>query len=114
MLDLPDNDHKANIQSLDIQALEEKASDIATLLKAMGNERRLVILCQLVAHGEMSVGAMAQKIELGQSALSQHLAKMRDEGIVSTRREGQTIWYRITDSRVEELMAILHRLYCKV
>ncbi len=104
MLDLPEN----------IQALEEKAADIATLLKAMGNEKRLVILCQLVAHGEMSVGSMADTIGLGQSALSQHLAKMRDEGIVSTRREGQTIWYRIRDSRVEELMAILHRLYCTV
>ena len=104
MLNLPDN----------IQALEEKATDIATLLKAMGNEKRLVILCQLVAHGEMSVGALADTIGLGQSALSQHLARMRDEGIVSTRREGQTIWYRIKDGRVEELMAILHRLYCSV
>lgn len=104
MLDLPQN----------IQALEEKAADIATLLKAMGNEKRLVILCQLVAHGEMSVGALADTIGLGQSALSQHLAKMRDEDIVSTRREGQTIWYRIRDGRVEELMAILHRLYCSV
>ena len=104
MLDLPG----------DIQDLEEKATDIATLLKAMGNEKRLVILCQLVAHGEMSVGVLAQAIGLGQSALSQHLAKMRDEGIVSTRRDGQTIWYRIRDGRVEELMAILHRLYCTV
>ena len=102
MLDLPN----------DIKALEEKATDIATLLKAMGNERRLVILCQLVAHGEMSVGAMARVIGLGQSALSQHLAKMRDEGIVCTRRQGQTIWYRISDNRVEELMENLHGLFC--
>ncbi len=96
----------------DIKDLEEKATDIATLLKAMGNERRLVILCQLVAHKEMSVGAMAKVIGLGQSALSQHLAKMREEGIVSTRREGQTIWYRISDNRVEELMENLHGLFC--
>ncbi len=98
--------------SVDVQELEEKAADIATLLKAMGNERRLVILCELVAHGEMSVGAMVKSIGLGQSALSQHLAKMREEGIVATRREGQTIWYRIAEPRVEELMAILHQLYC--
>jgi len=98
--------------SVDVQELEEKAADIATLLKAMGNERRLLILCELVAHGEMSVGAMVKRIGLGQSALSQHLAKMREEGIVATRREGQTIWYRIAEPRVEELMAILHRLYC--
>ena len=114
MLDLPDQDMSVDVQNMDIGALEAKASDIAVLLKAMGNERRLVILCQLVAHREMSVGAMAEKIGLGQSALSQHLAKMRDEGIVATRREGQTIWYRVTDGRVEELMVILHRLYCKV
>ena len=114
MLDSPDQTNVFDAKSMDINELEDKASDIAVLLKAMGNERRLVILCQLVAHGEMSVGAMAEKIGLGQSALSQHLAKMRDEGIVATRREGQTIWYRVTDGRVEELMVILHRLYCKV
>lgn len=114
MLDSPDQTNAFDVKSMDISELEDKASDIAVLLKAMGNERRLVILCQLVAHGEMSVGAMAEKIGLGQSALSQHLAKMREEGIVTTRREGQTIWYRVTDGRVEELMAILHRLYCKV
>lgn len=114
MLDLPGQNKTIDIQEMDIGALEDKASDIAVLLKAMGNERRLVILCQLVAHGEMSVGAMAEKIGLGQSALSQHLAKMRDEGIVATRRDGQTIWYRVTDGRVEELMVILHRLYCTV
>ena len=104
--------HKMIDLSVNVEALEAKAGDIATLLKALGNERRLMILCQLVAHGEMSVGSLADAIQLGQSALSQHLAKMRDEGIVSTRREGQTIWYRITDARVEELMGILHRLYC--
>jgi len=98
--------------SVNVQELENKAADIATLLKAMGNERRLVILCELVANGEMSVGAMVKSIGLGQSALSQHLAKMREEGIVATRREGQTIWYRIAEPRVEELMAILHQLYC--
>ncbi len=97
---------------VDVQELENKAADIAALLKAMGNERRLLILCELVAHGEMSVGAMVKSIGLGQSALSQHLAKMREEGILATRREGQTIWYRICEPRVEELMAILHQLYC--
>jgi len=97
---------------LDVEQLEDKAADIAALLKAMGNERRLLILCELVAHGEMSVGAMVTSIGLGQSALSQHLAKMREEGILATRREGQTIWYRICEPRVEELMAILQRLYC--
>jgi len=102
MLDLPK----------DIQSLENKASEVAALLKAIGNEKRLVILCQLVGREEISVGSLAQTVGLGQSALSQHLAKMRDEGIVATRREGQTIWYRIADGRVKELMAILYQLYC--
>ena len=114
MLDSPEKTAEMDANDMDIHALEQKASDIAVLLKAMGNERRLVILCQLVAQGEMSVGAMVEKIGLGQSALSQHLAKMREEGIVATRRDGQTIYYRVKDGRVEELMAILHRLYCKV
>jgi ArsR family transcriptional regulator, virulence genes transcriptional regulator len=98
--------------AVNVEELEAKACDIAAMLKALGNERRLMILCQLVAHGEMSVGKLGEAIQLGQSALSQHLAKMRDEGIVSTRREGQTIWYRITDERVEELMGNLYRIYC--
>ncbi len=100
--------------AVNVEELEAKACDIAAMLKALGNERRLMILCQLVAHGEMSVGKLGEAIQLGQSALSQHLAKMRDEGIVSTRREGQTIWYRITDTRVEELMGNLYRIYCSV
>lgn len=98
--------------AVNVEELEAKACDIAAMLKALGNERRLMILCQLVAHGEMSVGKLGEAIQLGQSALSQHLAKMRDEGIVSTRREGQTIWYRISDERVEELMGNLYRIYC--
>jgi len=96
----------------DIQSLQNKASEVATLLKAIGNEKRLIILCQLADREEVSVGALAQTVGLGQSALSQHLAKMRDEGIVTTRRQGQTIWYRIADGRVKELMAILYQLYC--
>jgi len=96
----------------DIQSLQNKAAEVATLLKAIGNEKRLIILCQLADREEVSVGALAQTVGLGQSALSQHLAKMRDEGIVTTRREGQTIWYRIADARVKELMAILYQLYC--
>ncbi|VAW24081.1 Transcriptional regulator, ArsR family [hydrothermal vent metagenome] len=102
MLDMPN----------DIRSLQNKALEVATLLKAIGNEKRLIILCQLADREEVSVGALAQTVGLGQSALSQHLAKMRDEGIVTTRREGQTIWYRIADGRVKELMAILYQLYC--
>lgn len=98
-----------NLQSI---ALEKKASEVAVLLRALGNERRLLILCKLVEWGEGSVGALADAVGLSSSALSQHLAKMRDEGLVTFRRESQTLWYRIADPRVEQLFSILYRSFC--
>ncbi len=95
------------------QGIENAARDIANLLRAVANERRLLILCRLVELGEATVNSLADSIGLSQSALSQHLAKMRDEGMVTYRREGQTSWYRIADSRIERLLATLHELYCK-
>ncbi|UZE48980.1 ArsR/SmtB family transcription factor [Rhodopseudomonas sp. P2A-2r] len=89
------------------------ALEVADTLRALGNERRLMILCKLVEAGEMTVGALVQAVGLSQSALSQHLAKMRDENIVTFRRDSQTLWYRISDPRIEQLMAQLHRLYCR-
>lgn len=93
-------------------ALERKAADLADILRALANERRLMILCKLVEWGEGSVNALAEAVGLSQSALSQHLAKMRAEGLVRFRRDGQTLWYRIADSRIEQLFATLHRLFC--
>jgi ArsR family transcriptional regulator len=84
----------------------------ARTLRMLGNGRRLMILCQLAEAGEMTVGALADTVGLGQSALSQHLAKMRDDNIVGFRRDGQTLWYRIADPRIEQLMTELHRLFC--
>lgn len=98
---------------LDLSAFEANALQVADLLRALGNEKRLMMLCKLVEHGEMTVGSLADAVGLGQSALSQHLARMRDEGIVAFRRDGQTLWYRIADPRIEEMMALLHRLYCR-
>ena len=72
-----------------------------------------MILCKLVEWGEANVNSLVEAVGLSQSALSQHLAKMRDEGIVATRRESQTIWYRIADPRIEQLFATLYSLYCK-
>jgi ArsR family transcriptional regulator len=94
-------------------ALERKAVQVAGLLGALANERRLMILCRLVEWGEGNVGALADAVGLSQSALSQHLAKMRREGLVVFRRDGQTLWYRIADPRVDELFATLHRLFCQ-
>lgn len=97
---------------LDPGSLEARAAEVAALLRALGNDRRLLILCRLVECGEATVGALAADVGLSQSALSQHLGRMRDEEIVTFRREAQTIWYRIADQRVEALLGTLHRLYC--
>ena len=98
---------------IDPRALEAKAGQVADLLSALANDRRLLILCKLVETGEATVGALADDVGLSQSALSQHLARMREEGIVTFRRDAQTLWYRIADPRVETLLATLHRLYCQ-
>jgi DNA-binding transcriptional ArsR family regulator len=91
---------------------QRRAAEVADVLRALGNERRLTILCKLVEHGEASVTALADEVGLSQSALSQHLAKMRAEGLITYRRESQTLWYRIADRRVEQLLGTLHKLYC--
>lgn len=100
-------------KTFDSAAFEQKALQAADMLRALANERRLMILCKLVEWGEANVTQLAEAVGLSQSALSQHLAKMRDEGIVAFRRDAQTIWYRIADARAEELLATLHRLFCR-
>ena len=98
--------------SQDIADLEDQADTMGKTLKALGNGKRLVILCRLMQAGEMNVGTLAGSVDLSQSALSQHLAKMRAEGLVATRRDSQTIWYRLADPRIEDLLASLHTIYC--
>ena len=95
-----------------IAALERKAAEAAGLLKLLANENRLLILCRLAAVGEMSVGELADAVDLSQSALSQHLAKMREDGLVATRREAQTVFYRIDDPNAARLLALLKSIYC--
>ena len=98
---------------MDLVTFEAKAGQVADTLKAIGNARRLMLLCKLVEHGEVTVGDLARDVGLSQSACSQHLAKMRDEGLITFRRESQTLWYAIADTRVEMLLATLYQLYCK-
>lgn len=98
---------KLNTKSFESQALE-----VAGILRALANEKRLMILCKLVELGEASVSALADDVGLTQSAMSQHLAKMRSEGIVTHRRDAQVIWYRIADPRIEKLFATMHGLFC--
>lgn len=81
------------------------------LLKALGNEKRLMLLCMLV-EGERSVGELNTQLDLSQSALSQHLALLRDEGLVQTRREAQSIYYSLVDDPARRIINTLHIIYC--
>jgi len=90
----------------------KQAGQAVGLLKSMANECRLLVLCHLGAEGELSVGQLQDRIGLGQSALSQHLAKLREEGLVATRKESQTVFYRVCDPKAEQLLALLHDLFC--
>ena len=91
---------------------ESQAEVAAGMLAALANPRRLMILCSLV-EGEKSVGELNERIPLSQSALSQHLARLRSENLVSTRRESQTIYYRISEPAVYDIIARLHERFCK-
>jgi DNA-binding transcriptional ArsR family regulator len=96
----------------DIVLLEDKAAEAAEFLKLLANPHRLLILCRLLIEREMSVGELVEAVGLGQSALSQHLAKMREEGIVATRRDAQTVFYRIADKNVARVLALMKDIYC--
>jgi ArsR family transcriptional regulator len=96
----------------DLAVFAANATVVANILRALANERRLMILCKLVEWGEATAGSLAEAVGLTQSALSQHLAKMREEGIVTYRRESQTLWYSIADHRTETLLEHLQYLYC--
>lgn len=100
----------ANKQSL--TSMKAHACDASSLLKAMGNEQRLLILCLLVDN-ELSVSSLQEDINLSQSALSQHLAVLREAGFVNTRREAQTVFYSLPDGPVQKIMQTLHKIYCE-
>jgi len=100
-----------DLANFDIAKFEASASEAARLLRALANERRLMILCQL-ADGERSVGELLPNVGLSQSALSQHLAVLRQDGVVATRRDGQTIWYRIADPAAVKVVTTLAEIFC--
>jgi DNA-binding transcriptional ArsR family regulator len=97
---------------LDLTQMAKQAGQAAALLKALANENRLLILCNLVGR-ELSVGELLTKVPLSQSALSQHLALLREEGLVRTRREAQVIYYSLADARVSQVIDLLHRMFCQ-
>lgn len=101
-----------NVTAHDIARLQDKAEEAAAFLKLIANPQRLLILCHLAMVKEMAVGSLGDLLDLSQSALSQHLAKLREDGIVATRREAQTIYYRVADKNVARLLALLKEIYC--
>ncbi len=95
-----------------IEELERKAADAAGLLKLMANEKRLLILCRLAQTRELSVGALSEAVGLGQSALSQHLAMLREQGVLGTRRDAQTVYYHLANPAAIRLLGLLRDIYC--
>lgn len=93
-----------------IRDLEGRAGEAAELLKLLANDQRLIILCRL-SDTEMSVSELGEHVSLAQSALSQHLAKLRAQGLVATRREGQNIYYRLANPMAQKLVGALCELY---
>jgi len=92
--------------------MEPYALKAAELLKALANEQRLMILCHLL-QGPLSVGQLNERVPLSQSALSQHLAVLRESRIVQTKREAQSVWYSLPAGVVRRLIAVLHGEFCK-
>lgn len=94
-----------------IEEMEQNVDRASALLQAMSNPKRLLVLC-ILSEGESSVGALAERVGLSQSALSQHLARLREDGFVVTRREAQSVYYGVASGEVKAVLEALHGLYC--
>lgn len=99
------------VSKMNLAELQTRAQHASALLKAMSNPVRLLVLCQL-AEGEKSVGELEQVVDVSQSALSQHLALLRNRGLVKFRREGQTLYYSLAGAEAAALLAALYQIYC--
>lgn len=111
MRDIRPTNRRARAAAIDPEAMREHAGDATQLLKALANEKRLMMLCLLV-DGERSVGELNAELDLSQSALSQHLAVLRADGLVDTRREAQTIYYSLASGPAQRIIETLHGIYC--
>ncbi|MBE9537788.1 MAG: winged helix-turn-helix transcriptional regulator [Proteobacteria bacterium] len=96
---------------MDLDKMQESAKTASELLKLLGHPDRLMVLCQLKA-GEQSVGQLSESVGIKQSALSQHLARMRHLGVVDSRRDAQTIYYSISGEKVTKVVSLMYELYC--
>lgn len=99
------------MQMTGLAGLEANADEAARFLKLLANEQRLLILCHLVGNGEMTVNALADAVDLSQSALSQHLARLREDGLVKFRRDAQTLHYCVADPRAVRLLKTLKQVF---
>ncbi len=97
--------------NINVTAMAAKAEDAAALLKALANRHRLLIICQLI-EGERSVGELAEFLGVRDSTVSQHLALLRKDGLVTARRDGQTIWYSIGSVPALAILETLYGIYC--
>ena len=100
-----------DLNSKQLAEMQQHAQAAAALLKALSNENRLMILCTLIT-GEMSVGELNERVPLSQSALSQHLASLREAGLVITRKEAQTVYYSLLGDEAQKIIAVLQSIYC--
>jgi DNA-binding transcriptional ArsR family regulator len=99
------------ITASDLKALQKHAGEAAELLKQLSNQHRLMIMCSLIG-SELSVGELNERTDLSQSALSQHLASLRNASLVSTRRDAQTIFYSLQSDNVIQIIQVLKSIYC--
>lgn len=97
---------------IELEDMLSRSADAEAFLKQLANSKRLMILCVL-SEGELSVGELNKRVPLSQSALSQHLAKLRTVGFVSTRRESQSIYYQLADPRVVTIIQSLYQVFCE-
>jgi len=100
-----------NNTDIDLGQMARSANRASALMKTLGHKDRLMILCHL-ADGEKSVGQIAGLLEIPQSPLSQHLSRMRKEGLVDTRREAQTIYYSLSSGEASRIVEVLYELFC--
>lgn len=99
------------MNNISIEQMQKNAAAAESMLKSLGNSHRLMVLCHLVS-GEMTVGDLEAKLKISQSSLSQHLAKLRKQKIVGYRKDGTTVYYRITDEKALAVLQSLYSIYC--
>jgi DNA-binding transcriptional ArsR family regulator len=103
---------KNKTNSLDMKQMQKNAAAAELLLKQLANANRLMVLCHLFS-GEKTVGELSKNVFLSQSALSQHLAKLREAGLVSSDKRGLSVYYRICSMEAQALLSVLHLIYCR-